>query len=218
MFDFIALAQECAPTISPSTLAALVKVESSFNPFAIGIVNGQLTRQPRNQDEALRAANQLEAGGFNFSLGIAQINKHNLPKYGLDYAKAFTPCDNLRAASKILEDCYSRALILDRNEQQALRASLSCYYSGNFKRGFQKEANDQPSYVDKVVAHAKPAAVSNHHYLVPALSTSIEISALNIKQQQGNVIAHKPEKSGDQSEPPITDSTSLEFASSAVVF
>jgi type IV secretion system protein VirB1 len=41
-----------------------------------------------------------------------------------------------------------------QNEQQALRAAFSCYYSGNFTRGFRPDRQGEPSYVQKVVAHA----------------------------------------------------------------
>jgi len=75
--DFIDLAQHCAPTIHIETMRALVNVESSFNPFAIGVVNGKLERQPRNQEEAVATANELERNGYNYSVGYAQVNKHN---------------------------------------------------------------------------------------------------------------------------------------------
>ncbi|EPT7341098.1 hypothetical protein ACVR8P_005750 [Pseudomonas aeruginosa] len=42
MLDFMVLAQQCAPTVAPQTMAAVVQVESSFNPYAIGVVGGRL--------------------------------------------------------------------------------------------------------------------------------------------------------------------------------
>lgn len=45
--DFNALAMECAPMVSPKTLAAIVKTESNFNPLAINVNKGyRLERQP----------------------------------------------------------------------------------------------------------------------------------------------------------------------------
>ncbi|MGP5829257.1 transglycosylase SLT domain-containing protein [Pseudomonas aeruginosa] len=49
MLDFMVLAQQCAPTVAPQTMAAVVQVESSFNPYAIGVVGGRLQRQPKSQ-------------------------------------------------------------------------------------------------------------------------------------------------------------------------
>ena len=44
---FLALVSSCAPQVDADTAAALVAVESSFNPHAIGVVHGALDRQPR---------------------------------------------------------------------------------------------------------------------------------------------------------------------------
>lgn len=42
---FVALALACAPAVHIDTAHALVKVESSFNAWAIGVVGGELQRQ-----------------------------------------------------------------------------------------------------------------------------------------------------------------------------
>lgn len=154
MLDFLALAQQCAPTVASQTMAAVVNVESRYNPYAIGVVGGHLARQPRNLNEAVATAQALQNAGWNFSVGVSQVNRYNLPKHGLSYGQAFEPCSNLRAGSKILEECYTRASARIHDQQQALRAAFSCYYSGNFTRGFQPDKAGQPSYVQKVVASA----------------------------------------------------------------
>ncbi|ENR96228.1 type IV secretion system protein virB1 [Brucella abortus 90-0775] len=154
MVPFLVLAQQCAPTVAPQTMAAIVQVESGFNPYAIGVVGGRLVHQPVSLDEAITTAQSLEAKGWNFSLGIAQVNRYNLPKYGSTYAQAFDPCKNLKMGSKILEDCYRRAIVkMPGQEQGALRAAFSCYYAGNFTGGFKTKPGS-PSYVQKVVASA----------------------------------------------------------------
>lgn len=134
MLDFMVLAQQCAPTVAPQTMAAVVQVESSFNPYAIGVVGGRLQRQPKSQAEAVATAKALEAAGWNFSVGVAQVNRYNLPKYSLTYEEAFEPCANVRVGSKILEDCYTRALPrTEGDRQRALHSAFSCYYSGDRK-------------------------------------------------------------------------------------
>lgn len=118
----------------------VVRVESSHNPFAIGVVGGRLVRQPQNLSEAVATARMLEEKGYNFSLGLGQVNRYNLIKYGLDtYEKAFKTCPNLQAASKILAECYSRS-------GGNWGKSFSCYYSGNFETGYRH------GYVQKVYA------------------------------------------------------------------
>lgn len=159
MLDFMVLAQQCAPTVAPQTMAAVVQVESSFNPYAIGVVGGRLQRQPKSQAEAVATAKALEADGWNFSVGVAQVNRYNLPKYSLTYEEAFEPCANVRVGSKILEDCYTRALPrTEGDRQRALHSAFSCYYSGNFTRGFRPDKAGEPSYVQKVLAQANVEA------------------------------------------------------------
>ena len=88
----------------------VVRVESSFNPYAIGVVGARLERQPRSLEEAVATAARLEREGYNFSLGLAQVNRHNLAPQGLDsYERAFSACENLAAGSRILADCHVRA-------------------------------------------------------------------------------------------------------------
>ncbi len=155
---FEKLAAECAPGIHPATLKAVVSTESSWNPYAIGVVGGTLERQPRSLAEAVATARALEQQGFNFSMGLGQVNRHNLSKYGETYETVLEPCRNLKAGGTILKDCFLRARKLMGDEQSALRAAFSCYYSGNFTRGFRADKVGQPSYVKKVVGNANSQA------------------------------------------------------------
>jgi type IV secretion system protein VirB1 len=150
----MALAQTCAPAVHPTTMAAVMRVESSFNPYAIGVVGGRLERQPANKAEAVATAEALEKAGYNFSLGAAQVNRYNLARYNLTYATAFDPCESVRAGGGILKECYDRAKPAFKDEQQALQAAFSCYYSGNFSTGLKPDFPGQPSYVQKVLNSA----------------------------------------------------------------
>ncbi len=133
----------------------VVSVESSFNPYAIGVVGARLARQPRSLEEAVATAKHLEREGYNFSLGLAQVNRHNLAKQGLDsYEKAFAACPNLTAGARILADCHARA-------GGDWGKAFSCYYSGNFVRGFRD------GYVQKVQGSMQRAGV------VPATEESL---------------------------------------------
>jgi type IV secretion system protein VirB1 len=131
-----ALTLACAPLVHASTAQALVAVESSFNQNAIGVVGGVLDRQPRSRAEATATANHLLANGWNFSVGLAQINVKNFARLGLDTTTAFDPCENLRAMQSVMVECFSRSTSADA-PQMALRKALSCYYSGNFVTGFR---------------------------------------------------------------------------------
>lgn len=131
---------ECPDLSVPrEVMQHVVQVESSRNPFAIGVVGGRLARQPRNMEEALAAVQLLRQEGYNFSVGIAQVNRYNLAPYGLNtYAEAFDVCANLLAGSRILRECYDRAKDWGK--------AFSCYYSGNFVTGFRH------GYVQKIYA------------------------------------------------------------------
>ena len=144
-----ALAMACAPLVHPSTALALVAVESRFNPHAIGVVGGELHRQPRSHAEAVATVTQLQAKGWNFSVGLAQINARNFERLGLTAVTAFNPCQNLRAMQSVLSECFDRAA-LRSPAQTALRQSLSCYYSGNFVTGFRE------GYVRRVMRAMPP--------------------------------------------------------------
>lgn len=139
----------CAPAIAPATAMAIVAAESAGNPHAIGVVAGRLERQPTTRAEAVATARTLEKSGWNYSVGLAQINRINFARLGLDEATAFEPCRNLAAMQVILGECFVRAgRSSTAGEQHALRQALSCYYSGNFRTGFDH------GYVDRVLRAA----------------------------------------------------------------
>ncbi|MEO8001704.1 MAG: lytic transglycosylase domain-containing protein [Arenimonas sp.] len=145
--------------VSMDVMQHVVRVESSRNPYAIGVVGGHLVRQPKSLAEALATVRMLETKGFNFSLGLAQVNRYNLDKYGLDsYEKAFQECPNLQAGSQILADCYKR-LGGDWGK------SFSCYYSGNSVTGYRH------GYVQKVFASMRQSEA-------PAASPALAIEVV----------------------------------------
>jgi type IV secretion system protein VirB1 len=131
-------------------MAYLVTAESHNNPFAVN-VNGvrSLDRQPTNEREARDALARLEARGWNYDVGYAQINSANFRSLGLTGTQLLDPCTNLRASAQILDDCYTRAVQQVGEGQAALQRALSCYNTGNQRKGF---AN---GYVKRVVAQVR---------------------------------------------------------------
>lgn len=149
---FLALVLACAPQVHADTARAVVSVESAFNPWAIGVVGGALERQPRNRAEAVATVKALQSAGWNFSVGLAQINVGNFERLGLTVDSAFDPCTNLAAMQSVLAECFERVGALrsaPSTGQAALRRALSCYYSGNFSSGFAH------GYVRRVIARAR---------------------------------------------------------------
>lgn len=161
--DFMTLAQQCAQQIAPITMEALVRTESGFNPYAIGVVHGRLLRQPSNVVEAIATTRALEDDGWNFSVGLAQVNRANWLLFGLTEQNAFEPCRNVAVGAAILQRCFASARRAQADTQVALRASLSCYASGDFSTGYRT------GYVQRVVNNAQQP-VPTSPTAVPAIA------------------------------------------------
>jgi type IV secretion system protein VirB1 len=161
--DFLIVALACAPLVAPTTMAALVRAESGFYPWAIGVNNAApLAREPHSLDEAKATARALLAQGRNLDLGLAQINSANLPWLGLTIDTVFEPCRNIHGAAIVLRACYERASARFGKGQRALQAALSCYNTNSLSRGFTN------GYVQKVVAASTEIVPAiDPHYPVP---------------------------------------------------
>ena len=146
--SFDDLAGRCAPNVSLDTLKALIKTESSFNPYAIAVVKGSV-KQPSTLSEALLTVNKLNKAGKNYSVGLGQINVSNFKRLGKTAEELFDPCENLKATQIILQECYVRSSKQHQSEGKNLADALSCYYSGNFSRGYKD------NYVQTVARNAE---------------------------------------------------------------
>lgn len=139
MIDFVVLAQQCAPQVDINIASAIVKSESSFNPFAIGVNRAAgLKKQPTSYEEAVTVAKRLISQGRNIDVGFAQINSANFKRLNLSVEQVFDPCTNLSAMQFIFNDCRNRAKGKD------IYKAMSCYNTGNHSSGFRN------GYVAKV--------------------------------------------------------------------
>ena len=142
-----ALLQTCAPQMDKAISYAIVKTESNFNLFAIGVNRSAgLRSQPKSYQQAVVTAKQLLAQGKNIDLGLAQINSNNLRWLGLSVEQAFNPCANLKAMQTVYLNCLSRFGNSGGKGTPQQRA-FSCYNTGNGTRGFGN------GYVTKVTNH-----------------------------------------------------------------
>lgn len=153
------LIRACAPGAAPDTMAALVRVESGGRPFAVGLVGGSIP-QPRSLEEALAAARRLSREGRAFSVGLAQINARNLARLGLTLESAFDPCRSLEAGARMLSECVGRSKAGSTGAR--LAEGLSCYYSGDLKRGIALGYSERVARAAGVIPGAawKPARAS----------------------------------------------------------
>lgn len=147
MLEF-ALIQQCANQMPLNLAQAIVKTESRFNPYAIGVNKAKaLKKQPKSYTEAISIATHLIQRGYNIDMGLAQINSSNLHWLGLSVEQVFDPCVNLNTMQKIYHMCFKKG----GSEEKA----LSCYNTGSLSKGFRN------GYVSKVMNNKTLIASSN---------------------------------------------------------
>ena len=149
MFQGLALAgliAQCAPSVAPSTMAAIVQVESGGNPLAIDDDTTHRSYYPRDRASAEAVANRLIGAGHLLDLGSAQVDSMNFAHLGVSVHTAFDACTNLRAGSAILAADYDAAQRRYGGGQVALRHAIGMYNTGRLDGG--------AGYVQNVLAAA----------------------------------------------------------------
>jgi type IV secretion system protein VirB1 len=159
------LVVQCAPNVAPSTMLAIVHVESHGNPLALS-VNGKqrLVRQPSSNIEAISWAKWLLINGYSFDIGLTQVNSRQMRRLGLQPEAMFDPCKNLAAGARVLTEYYAAAIKKYGAGQTALRAAISADNSGNHTGGI---AN---GYVNRVAVAAGNTAAPQARPSSPTLA------------------------------------------------
>ncbi|MEP3329834.1 lytic transglycosylase domain-containing protein [Sedimentitalea sp.] len=159
---FHVLAENCAPSVAPDIMEKIVRAESGFDRFAIG-VNGANLRSysPDSREEAARIARDLIAQGHSIDMGLGQINSNNLDWLDLTVDTVFESCSNLAAAEDVLRDGYDRARDQGSDPQTALHQALSAYNTGTFTRGFSNGYVERVMGADVAEPHTNPSQSAN---------------------------------------------------------
>lgn len=111
------------------TLAAVVSVESGFQPFAIRINTGRpLAEQPKTRAEAIETATILISEGHDIDLGLGGINSDNLGRLGMSVSDTFDFCLNIKASAALLDGYYQMALQGGATTAQAEAVMLRSYF------------------------------------------------------------------------------------------
>jgi type IV secretion system protein VirB1 len=202
-----ALIRHCAPAIAPSTMAAIVQVESGGDPLAIGDNTTNRSYYPPDRASAESLARRLLGAGHLLDIGIAQIDSMNFVGLGVSVHTIFDPCINLSVGAKILSDDYLFAARRYRVAQVALRHAIGMYNSGRLNGGAryiarvlgaarireeyvsssriatQHDATRSPILIQVPMAHPRQAAP--HRKVVapsrsPILVTTARTMSLNI--------------------------------------
>ncbi|KQT62244.1 MULTISPECIES: lytic transglycosylase domain-containing protein [unclassified Aureimonas] len=126
---FADIAQSCAPLIQIEILAAVVGVESGFDPLAIRInTDAPRPERPQSKAEAIEIATTLVAEGQSVDLGLGGVSSYDLPSLGLSLADLFDPCLNLKATGTLLDRYYRAAVATGAMDGEAEVAMLRAYY------------------------------------------------------------------------------------------
>ena len=135
MVDLLLVIQQCAPAIDPRLAASLVRQESAFNPYAIGL-DGKavLKEQPRSLPEAVKKAEELQRNNQGFSVGLAQLHVSNVRRFGLTWTQAFEACTNLQYGQIVLQGFHDTALKAGFKGGDAVHAALRGYNSGDISK------------------------------------------------------------------------------------
>jgi type IV secretion system protein VirB1 len=156
--DFTRLVRTCAPQADLKSIAAIVKTESGFRPFALSLNYPTATTkhnlppgrmwlasQPQNEQEAATWSHTLLKSGFTLSIGLMQVSSEE----GYSVETLLNPCSNLQIGWSIFEKKYKQAAQQFGTGDRAVQAALSLYNSGSTKAGFRN------GYVRKVLQNAR---------------------------------------------------------------
>ena len=172
-------ANTCQSQVSPKIIESIIKQESSGNTSAIAVIGEPNFLQTQSDSISKEEFNFLNDMGKNFSVGLMQINKSNFSNYSINKNNAFNICKNIKTGASIYFNCYNQAK--DEYPNSSFKhledLAFSCYYSGNFKRGFldDHQFNLKTSYVERM---------NNRLRIKTKMIKKVRINLLINKEQQ----------------------------------
>jgi type IV secretion system protein VirB1 len=170
--------EQCAPAMNRALMSAMVRRESNFNRFAIGMDGKDApVPQPRTLDEAVNTADGLLKMGKTFSVGLAQIHISNIKAMGIPWAMAFDGCTSLRNGQKIFEHFYAKAISAGFRGDGAVFSALRGYNSGSIYAAVSNK------YASAIMVDAAKAAVPPLHDGLVAVRASISTSEPDNKSE-----------------------------------
>ena len=187
--DLQSLMAKCVPDVHPSTMGAIIRVESAGSMYALSDdgpgnlpwserKNMLRSFRPATLEEAAAKTRDLLRQGHWVGIGLTQLASRHLPRIGLSVEQALDPCTNLREGGRILTGFYLDALKTYKQPQDALHAAISAYNTGNFRAGLEN------GYVAKVVNAST--------YSVPALTSGRAIGPVTGAKTRAMPTAARP--------------------------
>lgn len=193
MIDLLFINMCSTPGVHPKTTSAIIKHESAFKENALNI-NTRGMQLPRfdSKEAAILFSEKLYAEKINFDVGLMQVNSVNFRAYGLTVRDAFDPCRNIRVGTEILKRFYEKSERELGSGQDALKAALSAYNTGNGRAGFEN------GYVAKF--YGQKVAFSENPYKASMVPTEIEGPARPKKKTNPYTISMVPDPGNEGAE------------------
>ncbi|ACO03675.1 MAG TPA: lytic transglycosylase [Persephonella sp.] len=91
-------------------LKAIAEVESGMQPYAVNVNLKGKNRSffIKNRKVASEFITYLEKKGYNFDVGISQINIKNIRRFGLSPVELLDPCKNIDLSARIMRELIDR--------------------------------------------------------------------------------------------------------------
>ena len=131
----LALASQCAPSVAPETVLAIIQTESSGEPFALNVNGGRQPARQSNAVDAASTARRFVAAGYSVDLGLGQINSRNMRWLGLTWETVFDPCTNVAALARVLTTNCLRCGVLMTDSRAKILSALA-HGGGILRKGY----------------------------------------------------------------------------------
>ena len=125
-----AMISRCAPGVRPSTVEAIIRVESGGEKYALNDNTSGRRYFPATASSAVTLLTKLVDQGHQVDAGLMQIDTENFAKYGLTPSTVFNVCTNIKTGAAIFRDGYVRAKNAGFSGQPAVFHAFEAYNSG----------------------------------------------------------------------------------------
>jgi type IV secretion system protein VirB1 len=163
---------QCAPTVAPTTMAAVVRVESNGDPLAL-YINGLGAFHVPSVAAGAALVRQAIAAGYTVDIGLTGLNTRTLEKRHVSIEAAFDGCTNVGIGASELTEHYLAAVKRYGTGQMALEAALSAYNTGDFWRG--RENGYLARYFGPIKVPARKPVLSSP-YSVASITYTTEVT------------------------------------------
>ena len=144
--DALTLASSCGPGVDPVTTAAIMKLESGYEPLVIRDNTLKLTIHPKSAEIASATVRELLGRRHRLAIGLMQVTTPWTDRLNVHPSVLLDACTNVRIGTWILRTAYE-ACPRSRDGKAALECALSAYWAGDGRIG--------GAYVNAIYAASK---------------------------------------------------------------